>query len=161
MARLVEKVANAGTTPARDAHDSFQKHPVMRDSMVINLPIKPQAVIFVICAVLGSLAWMARAEDPRPAADREPRIVNIYNFVRNSDYRVPDSKNVLYETTRRQIQLLKQAGLPEHAKTRLCDGRTGEMFDQEIVFTTGRAAFFALNGIVVLLIAVYVAARWR
>jgi hypothetical protein len=35
------------------------------------------------------------------------------------------------------------------------------MFDQEIVFTTGRAAFFALNGIVVLLIAVYVAARWR
>ena len=80
--------------------------------MVINLPIKPQAVIFVICAVLGSLAWMARAEDPRTAADREPRIVNIYNFVRNSDYRVPDSKNVLYETTRRQIQLLKQAGLP-------------------------------------------------
>src|SRR5512140_751003 len=28
---------------------------------------------------------------------------------------------------------LKQAGLPEHAKTRLFDGRTGESFDQEIV----------------------------
>jgi DNA-directed RNA polymerase subunit beta len=28
---------------------------------------------------------------------------------------------------------LKQAGLPEHAKTRLFDGRTGEPFDQEIV----------------------------
>jgi len=28
---------------------------------------------------------------------------------------------------------LKQAGLPEHAKTRLTDGRTGETFDQEIV----------------------------
>jgi len=28
---------------------------------------------------------------------------------------------------------LKQAGLPEHAKTRLYDGRTGEAFDQEIV----------------------------
>jgi len=28
---------------------------------------------------------------------------------------------------------LKQAGLPEHAKTRLYDGRTGESFDQEIV----------------------------
>ncbi len=28
---------------------------------------------------------------------------------------------------------LKQAGLPEHAKTRLYDGRTGECFDQEIV----------------------------
>ncbi len=28
---------------------------------------------------------------------------------------------------------LKQAGLPEHAKTHLFDGRTGDMFDQEIV----------------------------
>jgi DNA-directed RNA polymerase subunit beta len=28
---------------------------------------------------------------------------------------------------------LKQAGLPEHAKTHLIDGRTGEVFDQEIV----------------------------
>jgi DNA-directed RNA polymerase subunit beta len=28
---------------------------------------------------------------------------------------------------------LKQAGLPEHAKTHLTDGRTGEVFDQEIV----------------------------
>ena len=28
---------------------------------------------------------------------------------------------------------LKQAGLPEHAKTHLLDGRTGEQFDQEIV----------------------------
>ena len=28
---------------------------------------------------------------------------------------------------------LKQAGLPEHAKVRLTDGRTGEQFDQEIV----------------------------
>jgi DNA-directed RNA polymerase subunit beta len=28
---------------------------------------------------------------------------------------------------------LKQAGLPEHAKVKLTDGRTGEQFDQEIV----------------------------
>jgi hypothetical protein len=42
----------------------------------------------------------------------EPRIVNIYNFVRNSDYRVPNSEDVLYETTRRQIQLIEQANLP-------------------------------------------------
>jgi DNA-directed RNA polymerase subunit beta len=28
---------------------------------------------------------------------------------------------------------LKEAKLPEHGKTRLCDGRTGEFFDQEIV----------------------------
>ncbi len=42
----------------------------------------------------------------------EPRIVTIYNFVRNSDYRVPNSEDVLYETTRQQIRLIKQANLP-------------------------------------------------
>ncbi|MGC9944476.1 MAG: hypothetical protein ABSE48_21840 [Verrucomicrobiota bacterium] len=48
----------------------------------------------------------------QPATANEPRIVNIYNFVRNSDYRVPNSEDVLFETTRRQIQLIKQANLP-------------------------------------------------
>lgn len=42
----------------------------------------------------------------------EPRIVNIYNFVRDNDFRVPDSKAVLYEATVREIDLIKQAGLP-------------------------------------------------
>ena len=42
----------------------------------------------------------------------KPRIVNIYNFVRNSDYRVPNSEEVLYETTRQQIQLIKPTHLP-------------------------------------------------
>lgn len=42
---------------------------------------------------------------------REPRIVNIYNFVRNSDYRVPNSEEVLFETTRQQIRLIKSTGL--------------------------------------------------
>src|SRR5665213_4005053 len=48
----------------------------------------------------------------RAADAREPRIVNLYNFVRNSDYRLSDSEAILYETTRQQIQLIKQAGLP-------------------------------------------------
>lgn len=48
----------------------------------------------------------------QPAQAREPRIVNIYNFVRNSDYRLPNSEAVLFETTRQQIELLKQAKLP-------------------------------------------------
>jgi hypothetical protein len=30
----------------------------------------------------------------------EPRIVNIYNFVRNSDYRLPNSEDILYEASR-------------------------------------------------------------
>jgi hypothetical protein len=46
------------------------------------------------------------------AAASEPRIVNLYNFVRNSDYRVPNSEEVLYETTRQQIQLIEPTHLP-------------------------------------------------
>jgi len=41
-----------------------------------------------------------------------PRIVNLYNFIRNSDYRVPHSEEVLFEATRRQIELIKPTGLP-------------------------------------------------
>lgn len=41
----------------------------------------------------------------------EPRIVNLYNFIRNSDYRVANSEEVLYETTRQQIALFKPTGL--------------------------------------------------
>ena len=60
--------------------------------------------VMLCCAVLTHTL--------QPATASEPRIVNIYNFVRNSDYRVPNSKDVLYETTRQQIQLIKQANLP-------------------------------------------------
>ena len=65
----------------------------------------------------GGISWfmlcgVALAHDSQPAGDREPRIVNIYNFVRDNDYRVPDSKAMLYEATVRQIELLKSAKLP-------------------------------------------------
>lgn len=46
------------------------------------------------------------------AATSEPRIVNIYNFVRNSDYRIPNSEQVMLDCTRRQIELLKKYNLP-------------------------------------------------
>lgn len=42
------------------------------------------------------------------AASDEPRIVNIYNFIRNSDFRIKNSEDVLLDCTRRQIDLLKQ-----------------------------------------------------
>jgi hypothetical protein len=47
-----------------------------------------------------------------PANANGLRIVTIYNFVRNSDYRVPHSEEVLYEATREEIRLVKQAELP-------------------------------------------------
>ena len=77
--------------------------------------MKPTAIIHVF---LGSgvaslvLCGAASADTLPPADASEPRIVNIYNFVRNSDYRVPNSEDVLYEATRQEIQLIKQAGLP-------------------------------------------------
>ena len=42
----------------------------------------------------------------------EPRIVNLYNFIRNSDFRLADSEDILFDCTSRQIELLKSAGLP-------------------------------------------------
>ncbi len=46
------------------------------------------------------------------AGPATPRIVNLYNFVRNSDYRLPNSPDVLFDATRRQIKLIHSARLP-------------------------------------------------
>ena len=61
------------------------------------------------CAVILGLILVTPIQ--RATADG-PRIVNIYNFVRNSDYRVPNSEEVLSDCTRHQIELLKSANLP-------------------------------------------------
>jgi hypothetical protein len=79
------------------------------------LPMKP---VTIIHAFLGNslsfliLCGVSLADTLQPAGASEPRIVNIYNFVRNSDYRLANSEEVLYETTRKQIQLINQANLP-------------------------------------------------
>ncbi len=59
-----------------------------------------------------ALYGVAFAGTIQPAHASEPRIVNIYNFVRNSDYRVPNSEDVLFEATRQEIQLIKPTQLP-------------------------------------------------
>ena len=59
------------------------------------------------------LPWgVAAAETPKQANATAPRIVNIYNFIRNSDCRVQNSEEVLYETTRQQIELIKPTHMP-------------------------------------------------
>src|ERR1700677_940525 len=62
------------------------------------------------------LLWLLGVPGMVKAATLEetqgPRIVNIYNFIRNSDFRVLYSEDVLFDCTRRQIKLLKEAGLP-------------------------------------------------
>lgn len=49
---------------------------------------------------------------PQPADAKGPCIINIYNFVRDNDFRIPNSRAVLYEATSQQFQLLKRTGLP-------------------------------------------------
>ncbi len=46
------------------------------------------------------------------AAAAAPRIVNIYNFIRNSDSRLRDSEPLLLEATRKEMELTKQYDLP-------------------------------------------------
>jgi hypothetical protein len=85
-------------------------------SLTFNLHPAPSIMLFrqmkTVIEFLLVTAISAVLLAPQPANASEPRIVNLYNFVRNSDYRLPDSENVLFETTRHQIQLIKQAKLP-------------------------------------------------
>ena len=67
----------------------------------------PRAAVFAF--LLGAITLVAAGGAARA---EEPRIVNIYNFVRENDFRLPDSRSVLYHATDEQIQLLKRAGLP-------------------------------------------------
>lgn len=59
----------------------------------------------------GICGWLV-VVPPAPASAAEPRIVSIYDFIRNSDFRLPDSEAVLLDCTRHQIELLKRSGLP-------------------------------------------------
>jgi hypothetical protein len=77
--------------------------------------MKPIATIHAFSG--GNLSWamlccIVFLNTFHPVEAGEPRIVNLYNFVRDSDYRMPNSEDVLYETTRQQIELIKQAKLP-------------------------------------------------
>lgn len=70
-------------------------------------------------ATLGQVGLLCRAcfflvvaGVSRLSAADAPRIVNIYNFVRENDFRIPNSKAVLYQATLQQVRLLKGVNLP-------------------------------------------------
>jgi hypothetical protein len=67
------------------------------------------------CALAGLLCGGAPGRlpaAPAPAQPDEPRIVNIYNFIRNSDFRLANSEELMFDCTRHQIELLKRLDLP-------------------------------------------------
>lgn len=65
-----------------------------------------------LAAGLLLLCGMSSGAAPEKPLPKQPRIVNIYNFIRNSDYRLQNSEDILFETTRQQIELIKPTGMP-------------------------------------------------
>ncbi len=59
--------------------------------------------------LIGCLSLVALGAET--AVPDSPRIVNLYNFIRNSDYRMANSEAIMFETTQKQIALFKKTGL--------------------------------------------------
>lgn len=78
--------------------------------MVFDSVISLIIPFILIYLLLANCVASAKA-DPL-VSPNGPRIINIYNFIRDNDFRVHDSKRVLFEATSNQIQLIKRAKLP-------------------------------------------------
>ncbi len=71
-----------------------------------------------LAQLAGSAVLLSVRDVPGPAAEhgassvQSRRIVNIYNFVRNSDPRVANSEDILYEAAAHQLALLQRLNLP-------------------------------------------------
>jgi hypothetical protein len=74
--------------------------------------IKATAVILTLGQCLVHSDEPKSQSLSRPPATASPSIVNIYNFIRNTDWRLENSEDVLFDATERQMSCLKQAGLP-------------------------------------------------
>jgi len=87
---------------------SHHRHP--------NRSVRPawlaRLLVFGSVSAVLLLGSGCRTVPSQPATVRQPRIVNLYNFVRNSDYRLANSEDVLFEATRQQLELIKPTGLP-------------------------------------------------
>ncbi|MEO5916256.1 MAG: hypothetical protein ABIS50_18605 [Luteolibacter sp.] len=71
-------------------------------------------MLSTLSGILPPLAscGVAMADESKPVIPAQPRIVNLYNFIRNSDYRLQNSEDILFDTTKRQIELIKPTHLP-------------------------------------------------
>ena len=72
----------------------------------------------ILCCLLAGISCSFREANPGgkegipPDRERAPRVFNIINFVRQTDYRVPEAERLLFETTREQIKLVNKYELP-------------------------------------------------
>jgi len=77
--------------------------------MTTNTLVRAAFYAGLFVPILDCLTARVLAQAANPAA---PRIVNIYNFIRNSDYRVQNSEDVLFEATSEEMKLVKEHNLP-------------------------------------------------
>lgn len=68
--------------------------------------------LFLILTLAAATATACARTVGVTGTDSQPRIINIVNFIRQTDYRVEDSDRKLYETVCRQVELVNRYDLP-------------------------------------------------
>lgn len=68
--------------------------------------------LFLILTLAAATATACARTIGVTGTDNQPRIINIVNFIRQTDYRVEDSDRKLYETVCRQVELVNRYDLP-------------------------------------------------
>lgn len=68
--------------------------------------------LFLILTLAAATATACARTVGVTGNDNQPRIINIVNFIRQTDYRVEDSDRKLYETVCRQVELVNRYDLP-------------------------------------------------
>lgn len=68
--------------------------------------------LFLILTLAAATATACARTVGVTETDNQPRIINIVNFIRQTDYRVEDSDRKLYETVCRQVELVNRYDLP-------------------------------------------------
>lgn len=68
--------------------------------------------LFLILTLAAATARACARTVGVTGTDNQPRIINIVNFIRQTDYRVEDSDRKLYETVCRQVELVNRYDLP-------------------------------------------------
>lgn len=68
--------------------------------------------LFLILTLAAATATACARTVGVTGTDNQPHIINIVNFIRQTDYRVEDSDRKLYETVCRQVELVNRYNLP-------------------------------------------------
>ena len=68
--------------------------------------------IGLVCFIVFCCAGCRSAGEKLVESAAAPRIINIINFIRQTDYRVENADSLLYETVCEQVKLVNKYDLP-------------------------------------------------